>query len=88
MSLPVFPPGPLAERAQMLQSVLRNMDEVAVAVSGGVDSLTLASFAQRVMGLLKGDTTSDDLCIGRHRNLCEHLASLRQYALRIRVLTS
>ena len=33
-----------------LQSVLRSMDDVAVAVSGGVDSLTLASFAHRVLG--------------------------------------
>jgi uncharacterized protein len=33
-----------------LESVLSAMDEVAVAVSGGVDSLTLATFAHRLAG--------------------------------------
>ena len=50
MTLALFSNGPLAERAAMLQSVLRGMDDVAVAVSGGVDSLTLASFVWRVLG--------------------------------------
>jgi uncharacterized protein len=49
VSLPEFAPE-LAERAAMLQSVLRNMSNVAVAVSGGVDSLTLGSFAHRLLG--------------------------------------
>jgi len=40
----------MADRAAKLRSVLRSMDNVAVAVSGGVDSLTLASFACRVLG--------------------------------------
>lgn len=50
MNLPSFPSGLIAERAAALASVLCTMDSVAVAVSGGVDSLTLASFAQRVLG--------------------------------------
>ena len=50
MTLAIFADGPLAEREATLQSVLRSMDDVAVAVSGGVDSLTLASFARRVLG--------------------------------------
>jgi len=33
-----------------LENVLSSMDEVAVAVSGGVDSLTLAAFAHRQLG--------------------------------------
>ena len=33
-----------------LESVLAAMEEVAVAVSGGVDSLTLATFAHRLIG--------------------------------------
>lgn len=35
---------------QALASALTGFDSVAVAVSGGVDSLTLATFAHRVMG--------------------------------------
>ena len=50
MNLPSFPSGIIAERAAALASVLRTMDNVAVAVSGGVDSLTLASFAHRILG--------------------------------------
>jgi uncharacterized protein len=39
----------ICERAA-LESVLSGMDRVAVAVSGGVDSLTLAAFAHRLLG--------------------------------------
>jgi pyridinium-3,5-biscarboxylic acid mononucleotide sulfurtransferase len=50
VTLALLADGPLAEPSAMLQSVLQSMDDVAVAVSGGVDSLTLASFAHRVLG--------------------------------------
>ena len=40
---------PVAER-DALENVLSAMGEVAVAVSGGVDSLTLAAFAHRQLG--------------------------------------
>ena len=36
--------------SQRLESVLRGMNQVAVAVSGGVDSLTLGVFAHRLLG--------------------------------------
>lgn len=46
MNAPLTAPAQLAA----LESVLRNMEDLAVAVSGGVDSLTLAVFAHRVLG--------------------------------------
>ena len=40
----------VAAQVGILESRLRSMAQVAVAVSGGVDSMTLASFAKRTLG--------------------------------------
>ncbi|MFN0314139.1 MAG: hypothetical protein ACKVQA_03755 [Burkholderiales bacterium] len=45
-----LPPESLPASKQRLSDALRSMDKVAVAVSGGVDSLTLATFAHRLLG--------------------------------------
>ena len=49
MNPPFRPSEPVADRVEALESVLRSLGEVAVAVSGGVDSLTLAVFAHRTL---------------------------------------
>lgn len=41
---------PVAAQVAVLEAHLRSMAPVAVAVSGGVDSMTLASFARRTLG--------------------------------------
>jgi pyridinium-3,5-biscarboxylic acid mononucleotide sulfurtransferase len=45
-----LPPESLPASTQRLSEALRSMGKVAVAVSGGVDSLTLAAFAHRLLG--------------------------------------
>jgi uncharacterized protein len=50
MNAPSVGPESVSTRLAVLESVLRSMETVAVAVSGGVDSLTLAVFAHRALG--------------------------------------
>ncbi|MEO8629308.1 MAG: adenine nucleotide alpha hydrolase [Betaproteobacteria bacterium] len=44
----------IASRMDAVEKILRSMGSVAIAVSGGVDSMTLATFAHRALG---GDVT-------------------------------
>lgn len=50
MNAPVSPVELTQARSAALESVLRSMGNIAVAVSGGVDSLTLGVFAHRLLG--------------------------------------
>ncbi len=50
MNAPLPPPESFTASTERLSTTLRTMGNIAVAVSGGVDSLTLATFAHRLLG--------------------------------------
>jgi len=77
--------GNLEQRVELLRGILKEMGRVVVAMSGGVDSMTLAVMANQVLGGAALAVTADSASLPR-RELASAIDLAEQFGVQLRVI--